>query len=242
MSEVLEELGENDLVFQPPAAMDPGCNCPALEIIVLNEMNGGTLEPYPGGLLVRVDLRVRVASYARLTLSLGILEPQKMWIMNLVWPIAALYFGPVSLWLHHRTCLRWQEKVERRQLAGTVPFQLRTPGSRPDCSCGLPLWRRCTLGDAVGELGVVAFGLTFAQDDGDSSSILFWLIFWASLSSFSRISAPMRGFVFGEGLKAVRADTISITLFEIGMFDWMALTYSSFPSPHLRPTQAVSGS
>ena len=25
-------------------------------------------------------------------------RPQKMWITNLVWPVTALYWGPVALW------------------------------------------------------------------------------------------------------------------------------------------------
>jgi len=29
-----------------------------------------------------------------------VLYPQKMWIMNVVWPINALYFGPVGLWAY----------------------------------------------------------------------------------------------------------------------------------------------
>jgi Domain of unknown function (DUF4396) len=52
---------------------------------------------------------------------------------------------------------------------------------------------------------------------------------------------PMRGLAFAAGLKAAaRADTISILLFEIGMFGWMALThFVFFPSPHLGPSQPL---
>src|SRR5438094_946195 len=28
---------------------------------------------------------------------------QKMWVMHLVWPITAMYFGPVAAWLYLRT-------------------------------------------------------------------------------------------------------------------------------------------
>jgi hypothetical protein len=27
-------------------------------------------------------------------------HPQKMWIMSAVWPITALYFGPIGLWAY----------------------------------------------------------------------------------------------------------------------------------------------
>ena len=53
--------------------------------------------------------------------------------------------------------------------------------------------------------------------------------------------APMRGLSLGRGIvAALRADTRSITLFEVGMFAWMAISYYMlFPSPHLLPTTAV---
>jgi hypothetical protein len=49
------------------------------------------------------------------------------------------------------------------------------------------------------------------------------------------IIAPMRGLGFAEGLAAAaKADTISIVLYEIGMFGWMAITrFLLFSSPHL---------
>lgn len=51
----------------------------------------------------------------------------------------------------------------------------------------------------------------------------------------------MRGLSFGKGLiAAIRADTISIGLFEARMFAWMAITYDwLFPSPHMEPGMAV---
>ncbi len=51
----------------------------------------------------------------------------------------------------------------------------------------------------------------------------------------------MRGLSFGKGLlAAARADTISIALFEVGMFAWMAIAdYLLFTSPHLDPGMAV---
>lgn len=50
----------------------------------------------------------------------------------------------------------------------------------------------------------------------------------------------MRGLSFGKGLMAaIRADTVSIALFEVGMFAWMNMThYWLFPSPHLQSGMA----
>jgi hypothetical protein len=41
-------------------------------------------------------------------------------------------------------------------------------------------------------------------------------------------------------LAALKADTLSILSFEIGLFGWMALTYFVlFPDPHLMPNQPL---
>lgn len=52
---------------------------------------------------------------------------------------------------------------------------------------------------------------------------------------------PLRGLSFGKGLLlAIRADTLAIVLFEVGLFAWMALShYVLFPGPHLQPTEAA---
>ena len=164
-----------------------------------------------------------------------------MWIMNLEWPITALYLGPVALWLHHRPL---PEMTKRKSTQRQLPTRSHSRSESPDriqtALAGFHCGAGCTLGDVMGEFGVVAFGLTFAQEFGWRLIIDFILAYLLGIAFQFFTIAPMRGFVFGEGLKAVRADTISITLFEIGMFDWMALTYFVlFPSPHLRPTQAV---
>ena len=49
----------------------------------------------------------------------------------------------------------------------------------------------------------------------------------------------MRNLTPGQALvAALKADTLSILAFEVGLFGWMALTYFVFfPNPHLEPTQ-----
>jgi len=52
---------------------------------------------------------------------------------------------------------------------------------------------------------------------------------------------PMRNLSPVQGLiAAVKADTLSILTFEIGLFGWMALIYYVlFPHPHLKPSEPV---
>jgi hypothetical protein len=99
----------------------------------------------------------------------------------------------------------------------------------------------CSIGDAIAELLVPALALTFAGEFGTKLifDFLFAYILGVAFQYFTIV--PMRGLPFGKGLMAaVRADTISIALFEVGMFAWMAIVHFwLFPSPPLKPSMAV---
>ena len=53
--------------------------------------------------------------------------------------------------------------------------------------------------------------------------------------------APMRGLSFRKGIvAAAKADLLSLTAFEVGLFGWMALmAFVFFPDPHLTPNSPV---
>ena len=101
----------------------------------------------------------------------------------------------------------------------------------------------CTLGDVIAEWTIYALALTaaghalFAEYIGDYVLALALGIIFQYFAI-----APMRGLGFWEGLKvAARADFISLTFFEIGLFGWMALmAFVFFPAPHhLMPNSAA---
>jgi hypothetical protein len=50
----------------------------------------------------------------------------------------------------------------------------------------------------------------------------------------------MRHLPPGQGIwEAIKADTLSLTAFEVGLFGWMALTFFALFHPHLTPTQST---
>lgn len=171
--------------------------------------------------------------------------PQKMWIMNLVWPITALYFSIFGLWGYFRAGRRMSKAAitggsEYRHMQmserarGAPTF---TQAAISDLHCGAG----CTLGDIIAEFSLFALGWTllgrmlYAEYVGDL--VLAWL-FGVAFQYF--VIAPMRNLSPAQGLiAAIKADTLSILTFEIGLFAWMALTYFVFfPQPHLKPTEA----
>ena len=80
-------------------------------------------------------------------------HPQKMAIMNFVWPITALYFGPFSLWTYFAF---GREKVSQRDHAAhrEKPFWQQVWVGTTHCGAG------CTLGDIIAEFAIFTAGVT----------------------------------------------------------------------------------
>lgn len=165
---------------------------------------------------------------------------QQMGVMEAVWPVNCLYLGPLALWMYRRHG-RWSSPAYRaEQGVGDVPEKPRWASvgiGVAHCGAG------CTLGDVVAEFGVLALGLTiagaafWAELIGDFAlAVLLGLLF-----QFFAI-APMRGLDLREGLvAAAKADLLSLTAFEVGLFGWMAvMAFVLFPEPHrLTPVSPV---
>jgi hypothetical protein len=175
-----------------------------------------------------------------------LLRPQRMAIMSLVWPITALYLGPFAVFMYAKSLPVLQAKPMPPQMHADMEAAMHRYMSAPPTFLQLSIaafhcGAGCTLGDLAAEILVPALGLVFAGQFG-SRLILDFLFAWILGIAFQYFSiVPMRGLSFGPGLAAaIRADTLSIAMFEVGMFGWMALSwYLFFPAPHLRPVQAV---
>lgn len=171
-----------------------------------------------------------------------LIRPQKMWIMGLVWPITALYMGPVAIYMYkrglpvmERNSMTPQMKAIQERYKDKPPTMYQNILAVYHCGAG------CSIGDLIAESIVPTLGLTFAGEFGSKLVLDFVFAYILGIVFQYFTIVPMRGLSFGNGLvAAVRADTISITLFEIGMFAWMAIMYFLlFPSPHLDPGLAV---
>jgi hypothetical protein len=168
-------------------------------------------------------------------------RPQKMAIMNLVWPITALYGGPVALWGYlkagrmtlHGHPHHGEHGGGQHQPGGGSRTQIALAVTH--CGAG------CTLGDIAAEYWVAAMGLAFAGGAFPTRLVMDFLLAWLFGVIFQYFTiAPMRGLAPLEGIMAaIRADTFAIAAFEIGLFGWMALShYVIFPGPHLNPGEA----
>ncbi len=210
---------------------------------------------------------------------------QPMGVMNAVYPITALYFGPLALafyWRWARAARRppaapasvTREPVPRPAMApagdGTHAHSGQHAGhdmadgggadrtggpARPGAAKqGKPYWATmatevshcgsgCVLGDVISEFVIFALALTIAGTALWAEYIGDYMLALVLGIMFQYFAiAPMRGLGFRDGLRAAtKADVISLTAFEVGLFGWMAvMTFVLFPAPHhLMPNVAA---
>ena len=170
---------------------------------------------------------------------------QHMRVMEIVWPVTALYFGPLAVWAYARWA-RTPAHAAAMPMRGADNAGHSMPMPRP----GRPFWQTvaigvshcgagCTLGDIVGEILVFTFGLTlFGARLGAMYAVDFSLAYVLGIVFQYFAIAPMRGLGLKAGVvAALKADTLSLIAFEVGMFGWMALMAYAF-RPRLEPNQA----
>jgi hypothetical protein len=146
---------------------------------------------------------------------------QPMWIMDVVWPLTALYWGPLGLAFY------WT--VGRQPMDGKRMWQF-TFGGATHCGAG------CALGDFAAAWLVFAFALTVMASTLAAEYVLGFALAYLIGIVFQYFSvAPMRGLGVAEGLwTAIRIDTLSLAAYELGMFGFMGLR--AWLLPDLHPT------
>jgi hypothetical protein len=162
---------------------------------------------------------------------------QPMRIMEAVWPITALYAGPIGLWAY-ALLGRPRSPCWRAEHAGPAPeqpFPAAVAIGVMHCGGG------CTLGDIIGASLVAVIGLEIAGLALWPELIVDYALAFVLGIAFQYFSiAPMRGLGVRDGiLAALKADALSLTAFEIGLFGWMIfLQLVLFPA-HVHPDQPV---
>jgi hypothetical protein len=160
-------------------------------------------------------------------------HPQRMRIMNIVWPVTGLYFPLIGLWFYH--AMGRPMAADAPATKGEQPYWKQTFLSATHCGSG------CVIGDVLGSLIVFGFGLTVLGSVHFAEYLAEFVLAYAFGIAFqyfpirSMRNVPPREAI----LDAVKADTLALVAFEVGMFGWMAIAqYVLLPS-HPRPDSAV---
>lgn len=155
-------------------------------------------------------------------------HPQHMKIMNVVWPVTALYL-PVAGW--------WVYTSMGRPMAAHAPMMKEGRSfwksvfvSATHCASG------CVIGDLIGAPIVFAAGwVLFGERLYAEYAVEFVLAYVFGVAFQYLAIRETRQVPPREALvDAVKSDTLALTAFEVGLFGWMALNYF-LVSPAERP-------
>lgn len=175
-----------------------------------------------------------VSAGQAVTISIDITRHRQsmMPIMNVVWPLIGLFFPLVGIWAYFALGRSHHESTDATDSHDQgKPFWQSVFVSTTHCSAG------CSLGDMIGAPLVFLTGFVIA-----GSSLLTDYVVEFALAYIFGIAFQYFGMGFTkhdspkDALKnAIKADTLSLVAFEVGMFGWMALVslvfFSSPPEP-----------
>ena len=148
-------------------------------------------------------------------------HPQRMWIMNVVWPATASFGTLGVLWLYFR--------YGRATIDRDAPLAVSVATGTLHCGSG------CVLGDLLAEGLLLAFPAAAVWFGWHSlfrhrifaGWVLDYLLAYALGIAFQYFAiVPMRKLTPARGLAAAaKADTLSLTAWQIGMYGFMALAH-----------------
>lgn len=164
-------------------------------------------------------------------------HPQHMWIMNVVWPVTALFGTVWIVWQYfsygrlasHESAPTAEERHEETPNKPVTPFPIIVANGTLHCGSG------CVLGDICAEWLAFAFpaiAVAFGWQSLFSEKMFaVWILDYLFAYAFGIVFqyftiAPMRGLSFAAGMvAAIKADTLSLTAWQIGMYAFMAIAF-----------------
>lgn len=208
-------------------------------------------------------LGLAFASAAIIGLDIIFRHRQKMSIMQAVWPITALYAGPLTLLMYWHIGLRsvmspaqkkrMTQEMKRKRKEQQQQSQQHKQGQQSGGGGGSkkPFWQKvttsalhcgagCTVGDIIAEplRELTHFTLAGSPLWGAFLMDYMWAWSFGILFQFFAI-VPMKHLGPLKGVyEAIKADTLSLTFFQMGMYGWMAIYQKVLFHPRLTPWDA----
>ncbi|HEU6448286.1 MAG TPA: DUF4396 domain-containing protein [Verrucomicrobiae bacterium] len=183
----------------------------------------------PHWLVILSIASLALSGFCALVIVLDLLagNSQHMWIMNIVWPVTALYAGPIAVWAYfkwgrlssHHEMMQAKKRGEEMP-SKKKPFWEMCSTAATHCGAG------CTLGDIFAEWLLFAFPFVLFGHKLFATWVADFIAAFLLGIAFQYFTIkPMRNLSPGKGLaRALQADTLSITFWQIGMYGWMAIT------------------
>jgi hypothetical protein len=145
-------------------------------------------------------------------------HPQIMAVMNIVWPVTALYSGPLGL-IAYYTIGRKSSNKHQHHSEKQLPMWQSVLTGALHCGSG------CTLGDMISAVFLLMVPVTLWNSKlaGDWAVEYVAAFVLGIVFQYYAIK-PMKQLGAKDALiAALKADALSLTFWQIGMYGWMAV-------------------
>lgn len=183
--------------------------------------------------IAQISLAIAIACALWIVLDMLRGHRQPMAIMRVVWPVTALYAGPLGLWAYWR----WgrprarsagqkssNDKSNSKSHEGSddksnAPSPQSVALAASHCGSG------CTLGDLLVESLLLAFPVVWFGSELLTGWVLDYIAAFVIGIAFQYFTIkPMTDQSPGQAfVSALKADTLSLTAWQVGMYGWMAI-------------------
>ncbi len=167
-------------------------------------------------------------------------HPQSMKIMNIVWPVTALYSGPLGLlayytigrkgsagkMMHHNKMNHGEMKGMDMPMNKDINMHTKKPFWQSVLIGALHCGSGCTIGDIIAETFLLAVPVTLFGSKLYGGWLIDYIIAFVIGIVFQYFAIqPMKHLAPKEAvIAALKADTLSLTFWQIGMYGWMAIS------------------
>ena len=187
-------------------------------------------------ILALAMLAVGVTSTAIIAIDV-VRHPQHMTIMNVVWPVTGLYSGPIAIWFYWTYGRLARDDIASKAMKEDrpMPHEAQTPWAAKVGKGATHCGAGCTLGDIIAEwlvFAVPAIAVWFGYRSLFADKIFaVWIVdfivaFVIGIGFQYASIKPMSDLSPGQALvAAVKADTLSLASWQIGMYGFMAIAH-----------------
>ena len=163
-----------------------------------------------------------IGSSAFVALDLRRRQPQPMAVMNLVWPINALWAGLIGIWVYWaigRTGPRTSASPDKMMDMPERPFWQKVAAGTLHCGAG------CTLADLIGPFvfRIIAFEVLGSLVFGEWTLDYVLALITGVSFQYMAIAPMLQQTGAAIWWRALKVDFLSLTAWQVGMYGWMAL-------------------
>ena len=173
-------------------------------------------------------ISLTVSGVSTLIIVIDILSgnKQKMMIMNFVYPITALYGGLLALYFYYKIGKKFTAKRAMAMKKNNHVMQGKEKPFWQSVAIGaLHCGSGCTLGDIIAESLLLFVPVVIVGSSLAGTWIIDYVFAFVIGIVFQYYAIkPMKNLSSKDAIKAaLKADTLSLTFWQIGMYGWMAI-------------------